>query len=65
MALQIPPPALTAEAVTAVVGRLLDDDTIATNARRIQAEIETMPTADEVLAALLPSPADEALVAGT
>ena len=65
VALQIPPPALTSEAVTSVVGRLLDDDAIATNARRIQAEIGTMPTADEVLAALLPSPANEALVAGT
>ena len=65
VALQIPPPALTPEAITAVVTRLLDDDTIAANARRVQAEIGSMPTADEVLAALLPSPAAEALVAGT
>jgi UDP:flavonoid glycosyltransferase YjiC (YdhE family) len=65
VALQLPPPALTPEAVTSVVGRLLDDDGIAANARRIQAEIGTMPTADEVLAGLLPSPADEVLVAGT
>jgi MGT family glycosyltransferase len=65
VALQIPPAALTPDTVTSVVGRLLDDDTIAANARRVQAEIGTMPTADEVLAALLPSPAAEALAAGT
>jgi MGT family glycosyltransferase len=65
VALQIPPPALTPEAVTATVGRLLDDEAIAANARRVQAEIETMPTADEVLTALLPTSADEVLVART
>ncbi len=65
VALQIPPPALTPEAVTSVVSRLLDDDAIAANARRIRAEIETMPTADDVLTALVSISADEVLVAGT
>ena len=62
VALQIPPPALTPDAVTAAVGRLLDDDTIGANARRIQAEIDTMPTTEEVLATVLPSRCDGALV---
>ena len=62
VALQIPPAELTPAAVTAAVARLLDDDTIATNARRVQAEIDTMPTPDEVLAGILPSRADEVLV---
>lgn len=53
VALQITPPALTPAAVTSAVGRLLDDQTIAANARHVEAEIRTMPTADEVLATVL------------
>ena len=63
VALQILPSELTPDTVTAAVARLLDDVTIATNARRIQAEIDTMPTAEEVLATVLSSSADEVLVA--
>ena len=62
VALQIPPAELTPAAVTTAVARLLDDGTTAANARRVQAEIDTMPTPDEVLAGILSSPADEVLV---
>jgi UDP:flavonoid glycosyltransferase YjiC (YdhE family) len=49
VAVQLTPPALTAEAVTAMVERLLADHTIRTNAERIAVEIGTMPTPAEVL----------------
>jgi UDP:flavonoid glycosyltransferase YjiC (YdhE family) len=44
VAVQLPPPALTPDAVTAAVVHLLDDGAIRGNAERIQAEIATMPT---------------------
>jgi UDP:flavonoid glycosyltransferase YjiC (YdhE family) len=56
VALQIRPPDLTPAAVTAAVERLLDDPRIGANTRRIQTEITTMPTADDVLADLLADP---------
>ena len=55
VALQIAPPDLTPEAVRTTVERLLDDAVIGGNARRVQAEIATMPSADEVLATLVGS----------
>ena len=53
VALVLPPPQATPEAVGTVVRRLLDDPSLTGAARAVQAEIETMPTSDEVLAALV------------
>jgi MGT family glycosyltransferase len=55
VAMQLPPPELTPEAVTIAVERLLHDDTIRINAERVQAEIATMPTADAVLETIVAS----------
>ena len=52
VAVQLPPPRLTPDAVTGMVERLLADPVIAGNARRIQSEIATMPSPDEVFAAI-------------
>ena len=46
---------LTPEAVTVAVERLLRDDTIRTNAKRIQEEIATMPSAAAVLETIVAS----------
>ena len=53
VALVIPPPALTADGVTDAVRRLLEDSSFGAAARRVQDEIGRLPTADDVLAALL------------
>lgn len=57
-ALSLTPEAVTPEAVTAAARRLLEEPSFAAAARSIQAEIEAMPPAADVLADLL---ADEAL----
>jgi UDP:flavonoid glycosyltransferase YjiC (YdhE family) len=46
------PDEVTATAVTAAVGRLLDDPTFAAAAKSVRAEIEQMRTPDEILAEL-------------
>jgi MGT family glycosyltransferase len=56
VAMQIRPQDFTAAAVTAAVEQLLADPRIATSTRRIQTEIATMPTANDVLADLLSEP---------
>ena len=53
VALQLAPADVTPATVTATVERLLADEAIAINARRIQAEIQSMPAADEVLDSLV------------
>ena len=53
--MQLPPPALTPDAVTAAVEQLLHDDTIRANAEHIQAEIATMPAPGAVLDTILSS----------
>jgi UDP:flavonoid glycosyltransferase YjiC (YdhE family) len=53
VALVLPPSQVTPEAVGSVAYRLLDDPSLTGAARAVQAEIETMPSADEVLAALV------------
>ena len=53
VALVLPPPEVTPDGVRAAVQRLLADQRLAAAARAARAEVETMPTADEVLAALL------------
>jgi UDP:flavonoid glycosyltransferase YjiC (YdhE family) len=55
VAMQLPPPALTPDAVTAAVEQLLHDDTIRANAEHIQAEIATMPAPAAVLGTILSS----------
>jgi UDP:flavonoid glycosyltransferase YjiC (YdhE family) len=55
VAVQLPPPALTPDAVTAAVERLLADDTLRANARRVQAEIADMPESGAVLDAIIAS----------
>jgi len=52
VALVLPPGELTPSAVTAAVQRLLDDRSLATNARAAQAQIAAMPEATAVLAGL-------------
>jgi UDP:flavonoid glycosyltransferase YjiC (YdhE family) len=52
VAIVLPPPQLTPEAVTAAAARLLDDPAPARRARAVQAEIEGLPDADAVLAGL-------------
>ena len=52
VAVQLTPPMLTPDAVTEMVERLLADPVIAGNTRRIQAEIATMPSPDEVFATI-------------
>jgi UDP:flavonoid glycosyltransferase YjiC (YdhE family) len=53
VALVLPPPDLTPEAVTAAAAELLADPALTRSARTIQAEIAAMPDADEVLGTLL------------
>jgi UDP:flavonoid glycosyltransferase YjiC (YdhE family) len=53
VALVLPPPQVTPEAVGSAARRLLDDPSLTEAARAVQVEIETMPSADEVLAALV------------
>ena len=53
VALVLPPPQVTPEAVGSAARQLLDDPSLTEAARAVQAEIETMPSADEVLAALV------------
>ena len=53
VALQLAPGDVTPATVTATVERLLGDGTISGSARRAQAEIQSMPTADEVLETLV------------
>jgi hypothetical protein len=57
VARQLPPDRLSADAVTTAVARLLDDDALRAAVRRARAEIERMPSADAVLAALTPATA--------
>ena len=52
-ALALQPDETTADAVAAAMSRLLEEDSFRTAAVRLRAEIEAMPTADEVLADLL------------
>jgi UDP:flavonoid glycosyltransferase YjiC (YdhE family) len=52
-ALALQPDVTTADAVAAAMSRLLEEDSFRTAAVRLRAEIEAMPTADEVLADLL------------
>jgi hypothetical protein len=49
----LPPSQITPEAVGSAARRLLDDPNLTEAARDVQAEIETMPSSDEVLAALV------------
>ncbi len=51
-ALTLAPDEVTAAAVTAAASRLLDELSFTAAARAVQAEIEAMPSADEVLATL-------------
>ena len=53
VALTIPPAELTADGVTDAVRRLLEDPSFGAAARRVQDEIDRLPTPDDVLAALL------------
>jgi UDP:flavonoid glycosyltransferase YjiC (YdhE family) len=55
VARQLPPPEVTPEAVAVAVEQLFRDDTIRTNAKRIQEEIATMPTAAAVLETIIAS----------
>jgi UDP:flavonoid glycosyltransferase YjiC (YdhE family) len=55
VALQLPPAELTPDAVSTAVEQLLGDETIRTNAERIQAEIATMPAAAAVLETIISS----------
>ena len=51
--LALMPPEATAEGIAAATSRLLDDDSFAAAARRMQAELAAMPSADAVLAGRL------------
>lgn len=51
-ALALEPDEITADAVAAALGRLLDEPSFRAAAERLRAEIEQMPTADSVLAEL-------------
>jgi len=53
VALVLPPSQATPDAVGSVARRLLGDPSLTGAARAVRAEIETMPSADEVLAALV------------
>ena len=53
VALVLPPSQATPDAVGSFARRLLDDPSLTGAARAVQAEIETMPSADEVLATLV------------
>jgi UDP:flavonoid glycosyltransferase YjiC (YdhE family) len=52
-ALALQPEEITADAVAAALGRLLEDPSFGAAANRLRTEIERMPSADVVLAAVL------------
>ena len=54
-ALALQPDEVTPDAVADALGRLLDDDTFRAAAERLRREIEAMPSADTVLAEILPA----------
>lgn len=53
VALQLGPSHATADAIATAVGRLLDDPDLARSVAAVQAEINEMPSADDVLATVL------------
>jgi UDP:flavonoid glycosyltransferase YjiC (YdhE family) len=57
LALALDDPEVAPPAITRAAARLLDDPRYAAAARAVQKEIDTMPSADEVVTSLSPSPA--------